>query len=129
MSVPRSLFVSARVSRVVACVFIPLVLALGVGSCGKKHSVLAPNVLPTLTIGAVVIDTTRTPADDWSASIEWTASDPDGVSGAVEYAVDPAERLRFEVGEALEGWLSEHDLPLVLTAAEGDGYLLRPAAD
>lgn len=47
----------------------------------------------------------------------------------VAYAVDPAERLHREVRDALEGWLSDRDLPLVLAAGEGDGYVLRPAAD
>lgn len=46
----------------------------------------------------------------------------------VRYASDEHERLLGDVAHAIEGWLGEEQLPLVLEQADG-ACVLRPPAD
>jgi len=46
----------------------------------------------------------------------------------VRYATDEQERLLGDVAHAIEGWLGEQELPLVVERADG-GCVVRPPAD
>ena len=54
--------------------------------------------------------------------------DQESCSLRVSFAEAELDRLVAEVTEAIDTWLSERDLPLVVQRADG-GFVLRPPAD
>ena len=72
--------------------------------------------------------------DELVASLEARGLEAQVIEGGdqcrleVRYAADERERLLGDVAHAIEGWLGEQELPLVVERSDG-GCVVRPQAD
>ncbi len=71
--------------------FVVLSFVAGAVSCSKSHrqQLFTENLLPTVTISDVVVDTSRTHPDTWRVTLRWVGNDADGTIERMEYALDP----------------------------------------
>ncbi len=70
-------------------------------------------------------------ADALAASLiaQGFAADIDGCELHVRYADDEADRLRVDVGRALDTWVASERMPLVPTHCGDHSFALRPPGD